>query len=107
MNEYYNMYEKFFQKNGENYVAVNIFIPNKSSDKNIVYKQGQSRLDVISNDFYNSPFFRFLIFSANPTLPSNEFEIPDNTNIRIPFPLTTSLQDWENSVIQYRKIYGI
>ena len=43
---------------------------------------------------------------ANPKAGSVEFEIPDNSMIRIPFPLINSLQDYKKGVELYRLYYG-
>jgi len=47
-----------------------------------------------------------LIMLANPALGSLEFEIPDNSIIRIPFPLINTLQDYKKSVELYKLYYG-
>jgi len=70
------------------------------------YKRGKHRLDKVSQEYYGTPLFSWLIMMANPTLGSLEFEIPDNSMVRIPFPLINSLQDYKKNVELYRLYYG-
>ena len=48
---YYNRYNEFVV-NGDYIMVPNINIPAKSTDRKIVYKVGQSRLDKLSQQFY-------------------------------------------------------
>jgi hypothetical protein len=72
----------------------------------MVYKKGKDRLDKASQEFYNTPLFSWLILLANPSAGSLEFEIPDNSMLRIPFPLVNSLQDYKKNVELYKLYYG-
>jgi hypothetical protein len=54
--QYYNRYSDFLI-NGQQTVVPFIQLPTKSSDKAHIYIVGQSRLDKISQQYYNSPFF--------------------------------------------------
>jgi len=78
----------------------------KSTDKFTQFKKNKDRLDKLSQEYYNSPLFGWLILVANPTVGSIEFDIPDNSIIRIPFPLVSSLQDYKKSVELYKMYYG-
>ena len=53
---YWNRYSDFLI-NGEQTVVPFAPLPSKSSDKNYIYKVGQSRLDKISQQFYGTPYF--------------------------------------------------
>ena len=53
---YFNRYINFLI-NGEQTVVPFVKIPSKSSDKRYFYKAGVSRLDKISQEYYDSPFF--------------------------------------------------
>ncbi len=81
-------------------------LPSKSSDKRLIYKVGQSRLDKISQQYYGTPLFGWLIQQANPQYSGFEFVIPDGAVLTIPFPLITSLQDYKNSLDNYLFYYG-
>ena len=103
--EYYDRYDDFVQ-DGEFKIVPGIEIPIKSTDKYVTYKRGKDRLDKISQEYYNSPVFGWLILLANPLAGSIEFEIPNNFILRIPSPLTTSLQDYKKNVELYKLYYG-
>jgi hypothetical protein len=103
--QYYNRYQDFLVE-GEFKVVPGIELPVKGTDKYHQYKKGKDRLDKISEEFYNSPLYGWLIMQANPIIGSLEFEIPDNAYIRIPFPLTTSLQDYKRGIELYKLYYG-
>jgi len=78
----------------------------KGSDKYHQYKNGKDRLDKLSQEFYGTPIFGWLIMTANTLAGTNEFEIPDNFILRIPFPLVPSLQDYKRGVELYNLYYG-
>lgn len=103
--QYWNRYTDFLI-NGEQTVVPYVDLPSKSSDKNYIYIVGQSRLDKISQQFYGSPYFGWLIMQANPQFSGNEYAIPDGAVLTIPFPLVASLQDYKNSLDNYFFYYG-
>jgi hypothetical protein len=105
MNQYFNRYD-YFLEDGEHKIVPGIEIPQKSTDKFFNYKKSKDRLDKISQEYYGTPLFSWLILMANPKLGSVEFEIPDNAIIRVPFPLVNSLQDYKKGVELYRLYYG-
>jgi hypothetical protein len=43
---------------------------------------------------------------SNPSIGSVEFEIPDNSFLRVPFPLIITLQDYKSAVELYKLYYG-
>ena len=87
---YYNRY-KDFKINGANKTIPLITVPKKSSDKYLVYKVGKSRLDKISQQIYNTPYFGWLILQSNPEYGGQEWNIPDQTLIIVPFYKTTKV----------------
>jgi hypothetical protein len=103
--EYFNRYQ-FYINDGEFRVVPGIEIPIKGTDKYQQYKKGKDRLDKLSQEFYNSPLYGWLILLANPAAGSLEFEIPNNYYIRIPYPLIDSLQDYKSGVELYNLYYG-
>lgn len=96
-----------FVENGKNKFAPYINLPIKTSDKIDVYKKGFTRFDILSNKYYKNPNYGWLIHLANPDLGSLEFNIPNDSIIRIPFPLETTLKDYQNEVANYIKYYGL
>jgi hypothetical protein len=103
--QYYNRYGNFLV-NGEQTVVPYLTLQSKSSDKKYIYRVGQSRLDKISQQYYNSPFFGWLILQANPEFTGFEFNIPDGSVLTIPYPLVTSLQEYKSALDNYRFYYG-
>lgn len=104
-NLYYNRYNNFLI-NGQQTVVPFVKIPAKSSDLKYFYKGGISRLDKISQEYYGSPFFGWLILVANPQFGGIEWNIPDGALLTIPFPLVASLQDYESQLNNYFFYYG-
>lgn len=102
---YYNRYNLFYI-NGEQTVVPYVPLPTKPSDKVAVYKVGVSRMDKISQEYYGTPFFGWLILQANPQYGGLEWNIPNNSILTIPYPLVSSLQDYKNGVDQYFFYYG-
>jgi hypothetical protein len=103
--EYFNRYQNFLI-NGQQTVVPFVSIPEKSTDKRYIFRQGMSRMDKISMEFYNSPYFGWLILSANPRFGGIEENIPDQTIISIPFPLVSSLQDYKAAIDNHFFYYG-
>jgi hypothetical protein len=102
---YYNRYNEFLF-NGEQTVVPYISLPQKASDKVYIYKVGKSRLDKVSQQFYNSPYFGWLILQANPQFGGLENTIYDGAILLVPFPLISSLQDYKTSLDNYFYYYG-
>jgi hypothetical protein len=104
-NLYFNRYNNFLI-NGVQTVVPFVKIPGKTSDKNYFYRTNVSRLDKISQEFYGSPFFGWLIMAANPQYAGLEWNIPDKGLLIIPFPLIASVQDYEAELKNYFFYYG-
>lgn len=102
---YYNRYNEFLI-NGEQTIVPYVNIPQKPTDKTYIYKVGQSRLDKVSQQFYSSPYFNWLILQANPQFGGLENTIYDGAILVIPFPLIPSLQDYKAALENYFYYYG-
>ena len=103
--QYYNRYSDFII-NGEQTVVPYVPVPIKSTDKRYIYKVSQSRLDKISQQYYGSPYFGWLIMAANPIFGGLEWNIMDGSILTIPFPLVASLQDYKNALNNHFFYYG-
>jgi hypothetical protein len=101
----YNRYNEF-QIDGQQTVVPYINLPSKTSDKRYIYKIGQSRMDKISQQYYGTPVFGWLIMLANPNYVGGEWNIPDGTILTIPYPLITSLQDYKSELNNYFFYFG-
>jgi|TARA_B100001778_G_C18533517_1_gene604795 hypothetical protein len=102
---YYNRYNEFVV-NGDYIIVPQVKIPAKSSDRKINYRVGKTRLDKLSQQFYDSPYYGWLIMQANPSYGGQEWNIPDGAIITVPFPLMQSLQDYKTNLDQYFLYYG-
>jgi len=102
---YLDRYEKF-RSDSEFRPVPGIKIPEKSTDKYLTYKVGSTRFDVLSQTYYNSPYYGWLIMLANPEFGGLEFNIPNNKTIRIPFPLIPSINSYIEGVDTYIRLYG-
>ena len=76
-------------------------IPERASDKYEYWNTEFSRMDKIAQKYYGNPFYDFLILYANPSFIS-EFDIPDGTLIRIPFPLAQARSDYESKLLEIK-----
>ncbi len=103
--QYYNRYNDFVI-NGEQTVVPYVQLPPKSTDKRYIYKMGQSRLDKVSQQYYGTPYFGWLILVANPISGGLEWNINDGAILTIPFPLVASLQDYKNTLDNHFFYYG-
>jgi hypothetical protein len=105
MAQYYDRY-KLFRFNSEIEPMPGIIVPASSSDKTVVYKKGQSRLDKISNDYYNNPYSGWLIMQANPIYGGLEFNIPDGALLRVPYPFNEAISRYITQVSTHKQLYG-
>ena len=105
MGKDYNRYSKF-TTDGRMEIVPYVEIPKKSTDMYEYYERGKTRLDILSYQYYESPNYGWLILQANPQFGSLEFNIPNGSVLRIPYPLEMSLTQYEEKIKQYKKLYG-
>lgn len=101
----YDRYKQF-RVNGQIQVVPGITIDPKDTDYFETYVLGQSRLDVISNDYYGDANYDWLIMLANPEYGSLEYKIPDGATLRIPYPLSVTLENYNNKIISHKTLYN-
>jgi hypothetical protein len=77
-----------------------------TSDKSIIYRLGETRLDKLSNTYYISPYYGWLIMLANPQYGGLEFNIPDQSIIVIPYPFESAIDRYITAVNTYNSLYG-
>lgn len=94
-----------FRHDGEIDVVPFGKIPPKSTDYFEVYEKGKTRLDILSFNYYKDSGYAWLILQANPQYGSMEYEIPDKSVLRIPFPLNQTIEDYEKSINDYNNLY--
>lgn len=71
-------------------------IQHRESDLYIPYN-GADRLDSISYRTYNDPQYWWVILAANEY--QIEFDIVEGEILRVPFPLSSALQDMKENVV--------
>ena len=99
---YYNRYDEYIT-NGDYIMVPHIKLSKKSSDRTITYKVGKTRLDKLSQQYYDTPYFGWLILQANPQFGGQEWNIPDGTVLTIPHPLMTSLEEYNHHSLYLRQ----
>lgn len=100
----YDRYSQFRQDGSISIVPFGV-IPPKDTDFFEVYAKGETRLDILSYQYYNDSNYGWLIMQANPQYGSIEFEIPDGAKLRIPYPLSQTIQDYRASIEEYKRLY--
>jgi hypothetical protein len=102
---YFNRY-KTLNSDSKRISAPFIKLTEKTTDLFIVYNTTKSRLDKVSQQYYSVPYYGWLILMANPDVASSEWEIPDNTTLRIPYPLQDTLREYETKLKNRVEYYG-
>lgn len=105
MSKYFDRYNDF-RYNGGMKTIPGLFLPYINGDKSIVYKLGETRLDKLSNVYYNTPYYGWLIMLANPQYGGLEFNIPDQSIITIPYPFESAINRYLSEVNKYKTLYG-
>lgn len=98
---------KYFIENGTIDLVPFISIPLKNSDYYVYYEIGKTRLDLLSYQYYNDPNYDWLIMQANPQYGSLEYNIPNNSLLRIPYPLDNTISQYYADVKKYKELYGL
>ncbi len=105
MATYFDRYAKFTTNGGIKPIP-GIKLISINTDKLEMYKLGETRLDKLSNMYYNNPYSGWLIMLANPAFGGLEFNIPDSTVIRIPFPYDSAIKRYLTEVDNHKALYG-
>lgn len=101
----YSRYKKFVN-NGKVEMVPFIPIPKRPTDYYVYYEVGQTRLDLLSHEYYGDANYDWLIMQANPEYGSLEFKIPDKALLRIPYPLDVVISQYNNDITKYKELYG-
>lgn len=97
---------KSFTKDGSIGVIPFIKVPENMTDLFTYYKVGETRMDLLSYQYYDDPNYGWLILQANPHVGFYEFNIEDGAKLRIPYPLETAIQGYEDEINRYKKLNG-
>ena len=102
----YDRYNRF-RFDGDVVIPPLVEIPKKSTDFYETYRRGYTRLDILSANYYGDPGYDWLILMANPSLGALEFEIPDGAEVRIPYPLSTTIENYNTQIERHMSLYGV
>lgn len=102
-----NSFDRYgmFRANGKIDVVPFVPIRKKETDKYIIYNKSTMRLDKLSYDYYGDPDYGWIIMQSNPDLGSLEGLIPDGVLLRIPYPLSETLNLYTSDIISYKEFY--
>ena len=105
MATYYNRYRRL---NTDDSIISPPFVAlsEKATDDMIIYTVNKTRLDKVSQQFYGSPYFGFLIMMANPEVGRFEWNILDGQPLRVPLPLDATLKEYETKLSKRLDYYG-
>jgi len=78
-------------------------IDKRTTDKKVLYNKNLTRLDRIAGDLYEDETLWKIILWANPDYEC-EFDIPDNTIIRIPWPKMDVLDEVSKKIINRKNL---
>ena len=101
----YSRYKSFVQDGTQKSVPF-VKVPENPTDLHTYYHVGTTRLDLLSYQYYGDANYGWLILQANPQAGFFEFEIEDMTRLRIPYPLETAIQGYENEIKRYKLYNG-
>lgn len=98
---YYDRYAKF---RGDGQVALLPFleIGKEGSDLYIVFEKATMRFDSLSYKYYGDADYAWLILQANPQIGGYEYSVLDGTVLRIPYPLSSAINRYEESIRVYK-----
>jgi hypothetical protein len=78
-----------------------IKIKHRSTDKTVTYNRQKNRLDTIAGNIYKDETLWRIILWANEEY-FVEFDIPDNTVIRVPYPLQDVISEVNINIVSKR-----
>ena len=94
-----------FRNNDKIEIVPFVPIKKKDTDKYIIFNKKTMRLDKISYEYYKDSDYGWLIMQANPEYGSLEGLIPDGVTLRIPYPLSDTLNLYTSDIISYKEFY--
>lgn len=97
----FKRYEQYRNENGTTDQVPFVKIPLSDSDKYETFKLGFTRFDKLALKYYGNETDDFFILMANPKYIS-EFDIEDETLIRIPFPISKVKRDYNDDLKKLR-----
>jgi hypothetical protein len=93
----FNRYKLLITPNRKMQTVPGVVISKRNTDKYVIYNYDKMRFDTISAEIYGNDLYNWVISLGNPEYPL-EFDIPNNTVIRVPFPLNDALVEYESKI---------
>lgn len=100
--EYYDRYKAFRVDGAVEKPLPFLKIKEHSTDIMLYFSKNTMRLDSLSYKYYGDSNYAWLILNANPELPPYEYLIEDGSLLRIPYPLSSAIERYEQSVMKYK-----
>lgn len=102
-------YDRYIKFRGDGNIKLVPYIPirKKATDLYDTYVENKTRLDLLSYQYYGDPNYDWLIMQANPEYGALEFKIPNGAKLRIPYPLESTITQYNADIDTYNTIYGI
>jgi hypothetical protein len=99
---YYDRYSKF-RSDGQVKLLPFLKIDEEGSDLYIVFEKDTMRFDNLSYKYYGDADYAWLILQANPQIGGYEYSVADGTVLRIPYPLSSAINRYEESIRLYKE----
>jgi hypothetical protein len=80
-----------------------IEVEKRVTDKRVLYNKNTTRLDRLAGEVYDDETMWKVILWANPEY-DYEYDIPDNTVIRIPFPKIDVIDEIQTKIINRKNL---
>jgi len=93
----FNRYKLLVTPNRTMQTVPGVVISKRTTDKYVIYNYDKMRFDTIAAEIYGNDLYNWVISLGNPEYPL-EFDIPNNTVIRVPFPINDVLVEYESKV---------
>jgi len=97
-------FHKYLKKGTELLNMPPVEIKSRSTDQTIVYNKNIKRLDYLAGEVYGDETLSKVIMWANPEYDI-EYDIPDNTIIRIPFPIDEVINEIIDKINLRKDVY--
>lgn len=99
-------YSLFMENGARTRLVPFIRIPLRNTDKYETFVKDKTRLDLLSYKYYNDANYSWLILQANPQLDPLEQNVPNNTIIRIPYPIEEVMSRYNSDIEEYNTLHG-
>lgn len=89
--------------NGTSFNMPPVEVEKRTTDKSVLYDKNLTRLDRLAGDIYEDETLWKIILWANPEYEC-EYDIPDGTVIRIPWPKNDAVSEVITKIVNRKNI---